>query len=195
MVYEFDWAVGQVMKKLDELGIAENTLLIVSSDNGGTPVSDDGKDYGHKICGDLKGHKASLYEGGHRIPFIVRWPDKVAPHTINNSLVSIMDIYATAAEILGLPAPEGDGISFLALLKDKDAIPARKYMVHHTYSGDFALRNGNWKFIPKRSVKDGSWSYELYDLSNDVNETRNLAGGMPEKTGELKKILFQLIRM
>src|SRR5690606_28165062 len=103
MVYEFDWAVGQVMKKLAELGIAENTLLIVSSDNGGTPVSDDGKGYGHKSCGDLRGHKSSLYEGGHRVPFIVRWPAVVKPNTVNQGLVSIMDIYATAAEILELP--------------------------------------------------------------------------------------------
>lgn len=195
MVYEFDWAVGQIMEKLEELGIADNTLLIVSSDNGGTPVSDDGKDYGHKSCGDLKGHKASLYEGGHRVPFIVRWPGKVAPNTVNNGLVSIMDIYATTAEILELTSPAGDGISFLPLLTDKDAVSARKFMVHHTYSGDFALRYGKWKFIPKRSGKDGTWSYELYDISEDVYETVNLADRMPEKTAELQKRLYQLIKM
>ncbi len=195
MVYEFDWAVGQVMEKLAELGIAENTLLIVSSDNGGTPVSDDGKDYGHKSCGDLRGHKSSLYEGGHRVPFIVRWPKVVKPNTVNKGLVSIMDIYATAAEILELPPPAGDGISFLRLLNDKAAAPQRKDMVHHTYSGDFALRSGQWKLVPKRSEKDGSWSYQLYDLSNDPYEKRDLAGRMPEKTRELRVLLKEKIRM
>lgn len=185
MVYEFDWAVGQIMKKLEELGIAENTLLIVSSDNGATPTSDDGKDYGHKSCGDLKGFKASLNEGGHRVPFIVRWPNEVRPNTKNNGMISIMDIYATLSEILGVEDPNGDGISFLSLLSNESMPAKRTDMVHHTYSGNYAFTDGDWKIIPNRSPKDGTWDYKLYNIKMDPYETKDLSNTMPEKIKEL----------
>lgn len=194
MVYEFDWTVGQVMAKLEELGIEENTILIVSSDNGGTPTSDDGKDYGHHSCGDLRGFKASLFEGGHRVPFIVRWPDRVSPGTQNDQLVSIMDIYPTLSEILQDEEDEiMDGISFLSLLEDASAKSQRDEMVHHTYSGDYAFRSQSWKFIPKRSPEDGSWTYMLFDLENDPYEKKDLALDRPEITTALKEKLQQVI--
>ncbi|GAB3651558.1 arylsulfatase [Echinicola sediminis] len=195
MVYEFDWTVGQVMEKLDELGIADNTLLIISSDNGGTATSDDGNDYGHKSCGDLNGYKASLLEGGHRVPFIVRWPRVVGSNTSSDELVSIMDIYATAAEVLGLEEPKGDGESFLSLLNGDSDRSSRTQMVHHTYSGQYALRSGKWKFIPHRSPKDGAWSFSLYDLSADRFEQNNLADRYPDKVREFKESLEKLISM
>ncbi len=195
MVAEFDWTVGQLMKKLDALGIRENTLVVVSSDNGGVSKSDDGKDYGHKSCGDLRGHKGSLYEGGHRVPFIVRWPAMVNPNTTNNELVSIMDLYATFSEVLNSADPQGDSTSFLPILKNKNEKSRRTQMVHHTYSGKYALRHENWKFIPNRSSKDGSWSYELYDLEKDPYERTNLAAQLPEKVTELNGVLNNLIRM
>ncbi|UCS92031.1 arylsulfatase [Echinicola marina] len=185
MVYEFDWSVGQIMEKLEELGIAENTILIVSSDNGATPTSDDGKNYGHNSCGDLKGFKASLNEGGHRVPFIVRWPSEVKPSTQNNGMISLMDIYATLSEVLGTEDPNGDGISFLSSLKNERAPAKRTEMVHHTYSGGFALTDGDWKIIPHRSNKDGSWDFELYNIKEDPNEKNNLSSKMPEKIKEL----------
>ncbi|MBD8488488.1 arylsulfatase [Echinicola sp. CAU 1574] len=195
MVYEFDWALGQIMEKLDALGITDNTLLIVSSDNGGTPTSDDGNDYGHQSCGNLNGFKASLLEGGHRVPFIVRWPNVVPENSTNDGLVSIMDIYATVADIFQVPIATGDGISFLPLLKNNNIKSSRKRMVHHTYSGQYALRDGNWKFIPHRSSKDGSWSFSLFDLSNDPNEKNNLADQYPEKIKAFQVQLEELIRM
>lgn len=195
MVAEFDWMVGQVMQKLDELGIRENTMLMVSNDNGATRVSDDGQDYGHKSCGPLKGFKASLTEGGHRVPFIVSWPATIRPGTESDELVSLMDLYATCAEILDAPAPEGDGISFLHLLTRPDLRSRRTRMVHHTYSGHYALRDGPWKFIPSRSAKDGSWSYQLYNLDHDPYEKTNLAERHPEKIEALKEVLEEMIRM
>lgn len=193
MVAEFDWTVGQIMRKLEELGIRENTLLIVSSDNGGTPTSDDGKDYDHKSCGDLRGHKGSLYEGGHRIPFIVSWPSNVKAKTQTNELISVMDLYATFLDLMDLSDIKGDGISFLQILKDEKAKSQRTQMVHHTYSGKYALSYRNWKFIPSRSEKDGSWSYELFNLSEDPFETENLSEQIPEKVEELDSMLKSLI--
>lgn len=195
MVAEFDWMVGRVMKKLDELRISDNTLLVVSSDNGGTQTSDDGNDYGHASCGKLKSYKGALHEGGHRIPFIVRWPAVVKAGTTCNGLVSIMDLCATYSEILGLPAPQGDGISFLHLLKNPKAQSKRTQLVHHTFSGQFALRDGNWKFIPVRSSNDGHWRFELYDLANDPYEKVNLADSKPELVKSFRKTLDALINM
>lgn len=195
MVAEFDWTVGQVMKKLEALGISDNTILIVSSDNGGTPNSDDGKDYGHKSCGLLHGFKASLTEGGHRVPFIIKWPKMVKAGSTCKGLVSIMDLYATFSEFLNLPNPQGDGISFLPLLKDPSKASKRTQMVHHTYSGSYAFRFNNWKFIPTRSAKDGSWSYQLYDLEKDPYEKRNLADTHPELVSRFSETLDEMINM
>lgn len=195
MVAEFDWTVGQVMAKLDSLAISENTILIVSSDNGATKTSDDGKDYGHKSCGLLNGFKASLNEGGHRVPFLVKWPKMVKRGSICDALVSIMDLFATFSEILHLPAEHGDGISFLNLLKNPNDQPARNGMVHHTYSGAYALRSANWKFIPVRSSKDGLWSYLLYDLNLDPYEKNNVSHLHPEMVKRFSNILNELINM
>lgn len=195
MVAEFDWTVGQVMAKLDSLGISKNTIVIVSSDNGATKTSDNGKDYDHKSCGLLNGYKASLTEGGHRVPFIVKWPKVVKPGSNCDGLVSIMDLFATFSQILRLPAPQGDGISFLNLLKNPDAQPDRKGMVHHTYSGAYALRSDYWKFIPVRSPTDGSWSYLLYDLRLDPYERNNLSHLHPDLVERFNNMLNELINM
>lgn len=195
MVVEFDWMVGQVMQKLKDLGIWENTILMVTSDNGGTPVSDDGKDYGHKSCGPLKGFKSSLNEGGHRVPLLVSWPAVIPAGVRSTGLVSLMDLYASCAELLSVPLPSGDGISFLHLLNRPDLPAHRLQMVHHTYSGNFALRDREWKFIPQRSAKDGSWSYQLYRLDEDPYETHNLAEELPDKVEYYKNLLEELIRM
>ena len=101
MVAEFDWTGGEIMKTLDSMGISDNTLLIVTSDNGGTPASDDGKDYGHKSCGDLRGFKAGLYEGGHRVPLIMRWPGKLPEGKVNDGLLCLSDLFATFSSMMG----------------------------------------------------------------------------------------------
>ncbi len=195
MVAEFDWTVGQIMDKLEALGIAENTILIVSSDNGATRTSDNGEDYGHKSCGLLNGFKTSLTEGGHRVPFIIKWPEVVKAGSTCHGLVSIMDLFATFSDILNLSAPQEDGISFLPLLKNSKAKSDRTRMVHHTFSGRYALRDNHWKFIPSRSPKDGSWSYQLYDLAKDPYEKYNLASSRPEMVSQLSETLDGLINM
>ncbi|MGN6491624.1 MAG: sulfatase family protein [Agriterribacter sp.] len=185
MVFELDWSVGEIMKKLEALGIEKNTILIVTSDNGGTPVSDDGKDYGHKSCGDLKGFKAALHEGGHRVPFIVSWPAVVKPGTASNALVSNLDLMATVSEITGVAIPKDkDSRSFAPVLYNARSGQHRKELVHHTYSGQYAIRNGAWKLIPARSDQ-GDWSYELYNMAEDPNEKVNKSKEHPEVVAAL----------
>ena len=189
MVYEFDWAVGQIMEKLKELGIEKNTILIVTSDNGGTKTSDDGKNYGHKSCGNLKGFKSALYEGGHRIPFIVSWPAVIQRGVVSDALISNLDMMATVADIIDVPMPEGkDSKSFAAVLHDPRSPAHRDELVHHTYSGQYAIREGAWKLIPGRTAK-GEWNLELYDLSTDPGEKVNKSKAHPEIVARLMKEL------
>ena len=189
MVFEFDWSVGQVMNKLEELGLKENTLLIVTSDNGATRVSDDGKDYGHKSCGILNGYKGSLLEGGHRVPFIARWPDVIQPGETTDALVSNIDLLATIADIFGEPILGKDSKSFYSILINPQLESLRHDLIHHTYSGMYAIRDGDWKLIPHRSAKDGTWSYQLFNLRNDPYEKDNLNEQYPKKLADLKRKL------
>ncbi|MGJ7033297.1 sulfatase family protein [Niabella hirudinis] len=189
MVYEFDWSVGQIMNKLKELGIDKNTILIVTSDNGGTPASDDGKDYGHRSCGNLKGFKSALYEGGHRIPFIVSWPAVIKKKAVSDALISNLDMLATASELIGVPLPAGkDSKSFAKVLYNPASSMHRNELVHHTYSGQYAFREGNWKLIPGRTAK-GDWNFELYNLAEDPGEKVNRAVEHPEIVAKLMNAL------
>ncbi len=148
MVAEFDWTVGEIMKTLDSLGIAENTLLIVTSDNGGVRVSDDGKDYGHKSCGDLHGFKGSLFEGGHRVPFIVRWPSTLPANKENDGLLCLTDIFATISNLVGEKPNNHSGEDSFDLMplftKGKQV---RNSLIMHDYSGNFAIRENGWKLL------------------------------------------------
>ncbi|WP_018631158.1 sulfatase family protein [Niabella aurantiaca] len=185
MVYEFDWAVGKVVDKLKKLGIEKNTLVIVTSDNGGTPASDDGNDYGHRSCGNLKGFKAALYEGGHRVPFIVSWPSVIRRGAVCGALISNLDMMATVSDLIGVPMPEGkDSRSFAAVLRNPQSQQHRKELIHHTYSGQYAIRNGSWKLIPGRTAA-GAWRYELYNLAQDPGEQVNRSAEHPQLVAKL----------
>lgn len=149
---EFDWAVGEIMKTLDSLGIADNTLLIVTSDNGGFKSQRKVRAYKqHKVNGDLRGEKAMFYEGGHRIPFIARWPGKIAPATTSEEVICLTDFMATFADILDISIGDDaaeDSYSILpALLQESYEKPLREATVHHSTSGDFAIRKGDYKLL------------------------------------------------
>ena len=180
MVYEFDWSIGRMLAKLDELGVARNTLVIVTSDNGGTAQSDEKEDFGHKSCGDLKGFKGGISEGGHRVPFLVRWPGQAPAGTVNGSLVCLTDLMATFGEIAGVKLPPGaapDGASVLPALRGAvmDSA-ARPPVIHHSGSGLFAIRSGRWKLIFDGQLKPA----QLYDLERDLREEKNVIKDQPE---------------
>ena len=198
----FDWVVGQVLDALDRLDLADNTLVMVTSDNGGRLTCTDGSDYGHRANGALRGQKADIWDGGHREPFIARWPGHIAPGSVSDDLVCLSDLLATCAEIVGVPLPEGageDSISFLPALTGAD-VASRESLIHHSAQGMFAVRQGMWKAVfglgsggftdpafiePSADGPQG----QLYDLAEDPGETTNLWQQRPDKVDELRAVL------
>lgn len=202
-VMETDALVGRVLDALEKSGEAENTLVIFTSDNGCAPYigMSDLEKMGHYPSGPLRGAKADAWEGGHRVPFIVRWPGKVKPGSVCDQLVQQSDIIATFAEVLGTTLPDNageDSVSLMPLLKGGDQ-PVRENAVSASIGGTPALRSGNWKYIP--APGSGGWGkggdqsqpVQLYHLADDLGETNNLAATMPEKVAEMKALLEELI--
>ncbi|WP_339753669.1 arylsulfatase [Algoriphagus aquimarinus] len=193
MVYELDQNIGEVIATLEALGIKDNTLIIVTSDNGGTKVSDNGEDYGHRTAGKLNGYKASLLEGGHRVPFIAYWPKVIQPNSQSNALVTSMDIMATLADVVGVEIPVTvDSESFYASMLSPQIDSPRDQFIHSVSKGTFALRKDNWKYIYNRT-NSGGWDEQLYDLQEDLSEKVNLATANQELCLELRKELFEKI--
>ena len=196
VVQEFDWSVGQVMETLERLGLADDTLLIVTSDNG--PVLDDGyadgavEDLnGHAPAGPWRGGKYSPYEGGTRVPFIVRWPRRVTPGT-SDALVCQIDLLASLAGLTGqkvdaTAAPDSQD-QLRALLGDQKA--GRDHLVQQ--GGPLALRKGKWKLVTRPAARRPEGRAELYDLAADRAEQTNLAGKRPEVVAELTAFLDEL---
>jgi len=188
MVCVVDWMVGEITKTIEKLGYKEDTLIIVTSDNGANEADVDGNTYGHKSCGDWRGFKAQIYDGGHREPFIARWPGIIKPGSVCDATIGLMDLMATCADIVDTDLPENvaeDSFSFLDYLKGETASPkARDTVVHHSVSGVFAVRQGPWKMILGQG--NGAWGHfdreidpsipvgQLYHMEKDPQETTNL---------------------
>ncbi len=202
-VMETDAVVGRVLKALDQSGAVENTLVVFTSDNGCAPYIGVGdlEQLGHFPSGPLRGYKADAWEGGHRVPFMVRWPGQVKPGSTCAQLVHQADLLATFAEIFGatLPANAGeDSFSLLPLLKGSDQ-PVRQHAVSASISGVPALRSGPWKYVA--APGSGGWGkggdqrqpIQLYELGKDIGETRNLAAEQPERVAQMKALLEKLI--
>ena len=197
VIEELDWTVGEVIQALDRAKLADNTLIIFTSDNGG--VLDDGyvdgsgnDTSGHQPNGALRGFKGSLFEGGHRVPFIARWPGHV-PVGISDQLLCHADLLATCAALVGkaLAGDDGpDSFNMLpALLGQSGA--GRETLVHHSggYPGVLALRHGPWKLLQSGKAGYGGKPDReplLFNLADDPGETRDLAGEMPEKAQALQ---------
>lgn len=192
MVYEFDWSVGRVLAKLEELGLADNTLVIVTSDNGAVPKSDEGEDFGHKSNGELRGSKGGLFEGGHRVPFLVRWPGHAPAGRTNASLVVLTDLMATLAGLVGekLPAGAGpDSFNVLPALRGVAMDPsARPTVALHSGAGQFAIRQGPWKLIFDGKLKP----VQLFNLERDLHEENNLLALEPELVARLQAELVRI---
>jgi arylsulfatase A len=202
-VMETDALVGRVLDALEQRGLAENTLVIFTADNGCAPYigKSDLEKQGHYPSGPLRGAKADAWEGGHRVPFIVRWPGRVKAARVCEQLVLQADLIATFAEILGTPLPDNageDSVSLLSLFLGGDQ-PVREHAVSTSIGGTPALRSGPWKYIP--APGSGGWGkggdqsqpVQLYNLADDLGETKNLAAAMPEKVAEMKTLLEKLI--
>ena len=207
LVAETDWVVEEILAEVVASGIDDNTMVIYTSDNGFAPYVKIPKmlEAGYKPNGDWRGSKATIYEGGHRVPFLVRWPGKVKPGTVSDVTVCTTDFFATFAEVLGRAdaIPDNaaeDSFSFLKSLNgSKDAI--RPSTIHHSINGMFAIRKGDWKLILDKGA-GGGWSksktsgklVQLYNLADDPGETKNLEESNPEKVQELVKELGQAFR-
>ncbi len=203
-VAQVDGTVGQILKTLDRLEMADNTLIIVTSDNGADVRFLDPA-FNHKGNYKFRGQKSDIWDGGHRIPFIARWPKHIKPGTVCNNLFCLTDMLATVAAIIGveLPANAGeDSYNQLhALLGRAPQTPAREAIVHHSSEGLFAIRKGNWKLIAGRG--SGGWTDrgkqtdppgQLYDMNADINERQNLYETHPDIVKELTALLDQYIR-
>ena len=204
--------IGQLLDTVDEAGINDNTIIIFTSDNGCSPAAkiEELIENGHYPNSIYRGHKADIYEGGHRVPFIVRWPKEIKKESVSNETICLTDLMATFAEITNydLKDDEGeDSYSLVPLFKDSTFSSSfREATVHHSINGSFAIRKDNWKLI--MCPGSGGWSYpkpndsvaindlpkiQLYDLLNDPKELINQESLVPEKVVELKSLLSKYI--
>ena len=191
MINCLDDKIGELLAKLKELGIDDNTMIIFSSDNG--PHTEGGNDpaYFHS-AGPFRGVKRDLYEGGMRVPFLVRWPGRVAPASTTDHLTAFWDVLPTMAELTGQPIPaDADGISFLPTLLGEKGQKKHDYLYweFHEQKGHVAIRKGNWKGVRYKVAIDPDSPLELYDLSSDPGEQHNVARQHPEVVAELDKLI------
>lgn len=194
-IHELDWVVGQVLSALDRLNLAGDTLIVFSSDNGGAikDTYDDGTNAEHARqapCGPLRGGKGSLYEGGHRVPCVARWPERIAGGRESRVLIGLIDMLPTFAAAAGIAPAEGagpDSINVLPALLGKDAGGRERLVLHVNGKSALALRQGDWKLITANWANNGP--VELYNLADDLGEKNNLAKKNPEKARELAALL------
>ena len=205
-VMETDASVGLLLEALDRFGLAENTLVIFTSDNGCSPEAkfDELLTQCHNPSAQFRGTKADLFEGGHRVPFIARWPGRVKPGSRSDQLICLNDLFATCAEILGQKLPHNaaeDSVSFLPALEGRTTGSRRKVLVHHSINGSFAIREGKWKL--GLCADSGGWSsprpggaegaqlaaVQLYDLAKDNGEINNVQASHPQVVARLTKLL------
>ena len=209
-VLQVDHTVGQVLKALEKHGIENETLIIFTSDNGCSPEADFQvlSNFGHDPSYSFRGHKADIYEGGHRVPFVVRWPGKIQAGSQNDHVICLTDLLATVADISGI-SPEAsagvDSYSMLPAFKGLSEEPIREATVHHSVNGSFAIRKGDWKLIlcpgsggwsdpkPNSPGNEDLYPVQLYNLKKDVGETENLAESNPEVLEELTALLEKYI--
>ncbi|MFD0892536.1 arylsulfatase [Luteolibacter ambystomatis] len=208
---ETDWVVGELLAEIEASGTAADTIVIFTSDNGCSPHADIPPMIakGHKPNGDWRGTKADIWEGGHRVPFLVRWPSVVKAGSTCATTICTTDLFATAAEVIGksaaIPADAAeDSFSMLPLLRGEDG-HKREFTIHHSINGSFAIRKGDWKLClcpdsggwsaPKPGSPESKTLYpvQLYNLKDDPREQTNLAEKETGKVKELSAVLAKAI--
>jgi len=215
-IHELDYVVGELLATLEELGVADNTLVVFTSDNGPETASviHMRADYGHDGARPWRGMKRDQWEGGHRVPFLVRWPGKVKPGTTSAQLNSLTDVMATVAAIIGAELPNDaaeDSFNMLPALLGKDGGPIRPYLLQQAFGGSrtLSIRRGNWKYLDHTGSGGNRYDNDpglksfilpdtapgapgqLYNLEADPGETRNLYFDQPQIVKELKTLLEQ----
>lgn len=198
-VMQVDTVVGEVMASLEKAGMTEDTLVIFTSDNGPVWYDKDTERFGHNASGPLRGVKGSAWEGGHRMPFIVRWPAEVKAGSVSRHTVSFADVFATFADLAGQDEVEEgvaqDSVSFAQLLTgSRDDLESRPPILH----GERVIRSGKWKLIATKGGRGFGapkvpYGIELYNLKEDLSEENNLAGEMPEKVESLRQQIEEIL--
>ncbi|TWT68009.1 Arylsulfatase [Crateriforma conspicua] len=198
-----DHHLGQLLNALDQHGLTENTLLVFSADNGPEKYAYERiRNHDHRSAGPLRGLKRDIWEGGHRVPMLIRWPGHVQPGTVNDGLISQVDLFATVAAIVGAEVADGtaeDSHDQTAMLRGEAS--ARESVVHNTYENKFAFREGDWVLVDAKTgnhsavpawfdeafgyAKDDS-SAALYRLSDDLSQHDNLIDRYPDKADDLR---------
>ena len=192
------------MRALKKAWKSENTLIIVTSDNGSNWTSEDKQNFKHRANYIYRGQKADIYEGGHRIPYIAKWPNKIKPGSKSNQIICTTDLLATLSGIIKTPLPEGTGEDsynmLSAYLGTDKGVQIRDYTIHHSLEGFFSIRKGKWKLTtnlgsggftlpvdddPKEEGKVGT----LYNLQEDINEQNNLYNKYPNVVDKLTQLL------
>lgn len=209
-VMQIDASIGSLLATLDRLQLATNTLVIFTSDNGCSPEAKFNEllAKGHNPSAQFRGTKADIFEGGHRVPFIARWPARVKAGGRSDQLICLNDVFATCADALGktLPATAAeDSVSILPALEGRATRPLREALVHHSINGSFAIRQGDWKLALCRD--SGGWSAprpgspavknlpdaQLYNLAEDIGETKNVAAAHPDVVAKLTRLLDRYV--
>lgn len=204
-----DWVAGQVLEALKAKGLDRNTLVVFSSDNGPEIYAfERAEKYGHFSMGDFRGLKRDVWEGGHHVPFLVKWPGKIKPGTVSNEVISQVDLMATFAAITNMPLPERaapDSYNLMPVLKGEEyTSPLREATVHNTYENIWGLRQGKWLYINNstgghskmpddfkklRDYKDFDTDRLLFDMVQDPGQRNNLYEKYPDKVVEMDALL------
>ncbi len=211
-VMEIDAWMGELLESVQEAGVEENTLVIFTSDNGCSPRADYEllEEKGHHPSSIYRGHKADIFEGGHRVPFIAKWPEGIKPGSVSSEVICTTDLFRTLANLSGYEVADNeaeDSYNITTLFDNPSPEhPLREATVHHSINGSFAIRQGDWKLI--MCPGSGGWSYptprevkdlpdlpdiQLYNLKDDPGETANLESQYPELVSELKTLLIKYI--
>ena len=199
-VMHVDFVVGRILTSLDQLGISDNTIVVFTSDNGSHWTPEDIEKWSHRANHHYAGMKSDIWDGGHRVPFLVRWPGKVKAGARSGQLICTTDWLATSADIAGYPLSDEEGEDSYSFLPELLGISSEsetgRAVIHHSLPGEFAIRQGKWKYLDCRG--SGGWSSggeesdpagQLYNMESDPGEQHNLYASMPEKVEQLKSLL------
>lgn len=199
-VMETDHSTVRILETLDRLKLAENTLIFFTTDNGCSPEANIKEllKKGHDPNHSLRGMKSDAWDGGHRVPYVVRWPGVITPGRVSDELICHNNLMATCAEVLGAKLPDDAGVdsfSILPVLRGGEAKePTHPFVIHHSIKGHFAIRKGDWKFLACKG--SGGWTKgddgkasQLYNMASDRKEKKNLVKEKPDIASELTKLL------